>query len=330
MTFSVGIGLTNECNLRCAHCYRPDMTIDRLTLEDVRRVCESIPIRSMSFGVGENGLHPDYRAILNHIWARGIKTSITSNALSLQVLSDDDVKRFHSVECSLDFPTESEHDAFRGSGNWRAVMDAMERCAGLGVPVTITSVMMRINYDRLAELAKVASGWGANLRINVYQPSKTDRFSLTYDQFWDAFRRLSASTRLIATTEPVLAGVLGLEEFTGPGCGRSTVRIAPDGRVLPCTYWPSSRLTLGDLEKLGGRIVEAQEFFDSRRVPSVCDGCPCRGGCAGRRALMGGIAEPDPYCPFSRGERMTLDWERAEARDLPKAGSACTTVVTAK
>ena len=29
MAFAVGgIGLTNECNLCCPHCYRPDMVID--------------------------------------------------------------------------------------------------------------------------------------------------------------------------------------------------------------------------------------------------------------------------------------------------------------
>ena len=41
MAFSVGIGLTNECNLRCAHCYRPDMVRPQLTRGDVRRVCDA-------------------------------------------------------------------------------------------------------------------------------------------------------------------------------------------------------------------------------------------------------------------------------------------------
>ncbi len=50
MGLSVGIGLTNECNLRCPHCYRPDAVIDRLSLEDVRRVCASIPVRSVNLG----------------------------------------------------------------------------------------------------------------------------------------------------------------------------------------------------------------------------------------------------------------------------------------
>ena len=330
MTFSLGLGLTNECNLRCPHCYRPDMVVQRLTLRDVQQVCESIPVRSVNLGVGENGLHTEYAAILDYLGSRALRTSITSNGLSIQALDDAAIKRFHSVEFSLDFPTERDHDAFRGAGNWRTVMDALERCVGLGVPVTVTSVMMSINYDRLADLAGLAAGFGANLRVNVYQPAKTDRFTLTYEQFWRGLRLLSGATRLVATTEPVLAAVLEIPDFAGPGCGRSTVRVAPDGRVLPCTYWAESRLTLADLARLGGAIVETAEFIAARAVPTACGDCACRGGCAGRRALVGRLDAADPYCPFARGERIALDWERAKREDLPKMASACTTVVTAR
>lgn len=330
MAFSVGIGLTNECNLRCPHCYRPDMVVDRLSLADVKRVCDSIPVRSMNLGVGENGLHPEYEAILAYLADRQIRCSITSNGKSIELLGDAAVRRFHSVEFSLDLPTEGEHDAFRGSGNWRTVMAALERCAGLGVPVTVTAVMMSINYRRLGDLAAVAAARGANLRVNVYQPAKTDRFTLSYAQFWEGIRQLAGSTRLVATTEPVLAAVLDLPGFAGTACGRSTVRVAPDGRVLPCTYWPKSGLTLADLEVAQEAIVDTPEFVQARQVPTACEGCPCRGGCAGRRALVGALDAPDPYCPFARGERVTLDWERARSEDLPKVGSACTTVVSAR
>jgi radical SAM protein with 4Fe4S-binding SPASM domain len=302
------------------------MVIDRLTLEDVKRVCESIPVKSMNLGVGENGLHPECLAILDYLTNQGIKTSITSNGLSIEALTNEVLKRFHSVEFSLDFPTEREHDAFRGQGNWRTVMRALERCMGLGLPVTVTSVMMSINYEKLPALARVASSFRANLRVNVYQPAKTDRFTLTYEQFWRGFKQLLESARLVATTEPVLAAVLGVDGFAGQGCGRSTVRVAPDGRVLPCTYWPNGRLTLTDLEQLGEGIVETEEFLAARRVPAKCDGCPCRGGCTGRRALVG-LHDPDPYCPFARGDHIIIDWERAGEQDLPKVGSACTTVV---
>lgn len=329
VAFSVGLGLTNECNLSCAHCYRPDMLRHRLSFQEVQQLCDSLPIRSINLGVGENGLHPDYEAILADLTARGLQLSITSNSASLRMLSDEALRQFHSVECSLDFPTEAEHDAFRGQGNWRAVLAALERCAALGIPVTVTAVMMRSNYDRLAPLARVAATLGAPLRINVYQPAKTDQFTVTYAQFWDGFRRLAAATRLVATTEPVLAGVLGLEAFTGSACGRSTVRVAPDGQVLPCTYWPQSDLRLADLTAVGEAITQTPAFQAARQVPAVCAGCPCRGGCAGRRALQGDLQAPDPYCPFARHDPLVLDWERTAHTELPKVGSACTTVVSA-
>lgn len=329
MAFAVGIGLTNECNLTCPHCYRPDTVMSRLNREDVIWLCESIPVQSINLGVGENGLHPDFRVILADLDQKGVMTSITSNGLSLQLLRDEELKRFHSVEISLDFPTEREHDAFRGEGNWRAAMKTLERCSGLGLNVTITAVMMNANYEKLPALAKLAASLGARLRVNVYQPSNSDRFTLSYDQFWNGFTRLLGSARLVTTTEPVLAGVLGLDDFTGPACGRSTIRVAPDRRVLPCTYWPTSRLTLDDLCRLRERIIDAEEFQQARTVPAACHGCPCRGGCAGRRALVS-LRDPDPYCPFARGDKIAIDWERAGAEDLPKAGSACTTIVSAQ
>jgi hypothetical protein len=44
---------------------------------------------------------------------------------------------------------------------------------------------------------------------------------------------------------------------------------------------------------------------------------------------MGKLEEPDPYCPFARRDRLRLEWEPAAGADLPKLGSACTTVVSA-
>ena len=93
-------------------------------------------MRSVNLGVGENGIHPQYADILDYLWSRAIKTSITSNGRSIAVLPDAAVRRFHSVEFSLDFPTEHEHDRVRGPGNWRTVMESLERCTGLGVPTT--------------------------------------------------------------------------------------------------------------------------------------------------------------------------------------------------
>jgi radical SAM protein with 4Fe4S-binding SPASM domain len=106
--------------------------------------------------------------------------------------------------------------------------------------------------------------------------------------------------------------------------------VAPDGRILPCTYWTESHLTIADLEQHGEAIIMSEVFQAARMIPTACQGCPCQGGCAGRRALLGDLNQPDPFCPFARGDTVTIAWQPASAEDLPKAGSACTTIVSAR
>jgi radical SAM protein with 4Fe4S-binding SPASM domain len=329
---NVGVGLTNACDLACAHCYRDTAGIDQLALPDVVGICDDVPVGAINLGTGENGLHPDYGAIVGALARRGVKLSLTSNGYTIDCSSDETLRSFREVEVSIDFPTEAEQDAFRGPGNWRRVMAAVERAQRLGVTATVLSVMMKTNYRRLAEIAAVAFRVGANYRVNVYQPVKTDVFTLTFDEYWEGFRRLLASTRLVNTTEPILDAMLGAPFGTGSGCGRRTIRVTPRGAVIPCVYWNRSDLALPDLAPLGAEgVLASPEFARARTLPEACRSCPfattCRGGCAGRRELAGALAEPDPYCPLVRGQRVDLDWAPAERRDLLKTGSACTTVL---
>jgi len=43
---SLGLGLTNECNLSCDFCYRDPTRADRLSLDQVKAVMERLPVRS--------------------------------------------------------------------------------------------------------------------------------------------------------------------------------------------------------------------------------------------------------------------------------------------
>jgi MoaA/NifB/PqqE/SkfB family radical SAM enzyme len=96
--------------LSCAHCYRSRLKLDRLSLEDVQQICAALPVGSVSLGVGENGLHPQYHQILAWLHTQNIRVALTSNGYSVEVLSDEELSRLHSVEFSLDYPTETEQD----------------------------------------------------------------------------------------------------------------------------------------------------------------------------------------------------------------------------
>jgi radical SAM protein with 4Fe4S-binding SPASM domain len=328
--FSVGLGLTNECNLACAHCYRDTGRIDRLSLDDVRRVFENVPVRSVNLGTGENGLHPEFPAILRYLRERSTPIALTSNGHTAAVLSDDELSSFADLEFSLDFATEPEQDSWRGPGNWRLVLDQTARALRLGIPVTTVAVMMRTNYEKLPEIGALAARHGTNFRVNVYQPVKTDAFSLDYEQFWTGFRMLLESCPLAVCNEPIVRAILGFEAVSG-GCGKGTIRVTPKGEVLPCVYWPNRSLGLAELEKWGAAIVDSPAFRELDRIPQFCRSCrfveACRGGCPSRRLLRGGLDLPDEFCPFAAGKPLPSFASRTgSSRQFPKAGSACTTV----
>jgi radical SAM protein with 4Fe4S-binding SPASM domain len=331
--FALGLGLTNECNLACAFCYRDPARMDRLTLNQVRATMEHLPVRSVNLGTGENGMHPEFKTILAYLRTRPVKLTITSNGHSVAILDDADLRVFHDVEFSLDYPTAAEQDAQRGQGNWALVHEQAERCAALGIPVTIIAVMMKSNYLRLAEVARVAKKFGAPLRINVYQSVRSDLYALTYAEYWEGFRRLFVRTDVIAIGEPLVRAMAGLSARTG-GCGRSTVRVTPRATIQPCVYWPGLGEPLSILYRVGPEVVETPPFEEARLLPKACEPCDfreaCRGGCAGRRRLQLALDKPDPYCPIVRGEMQKLDIRMAATRDLPKGESACTTIVIAR
>jgi radical SAM protein with 4Fe4S-binding SPASM domain len=303
---SLGLGLTNECNLSCAFCYRDPTRADRLSLDQVK---------------------------LAYLRTQPVKLTITSNGHSVAVLEDNELRAFHDIEFSVDYPTQSEQDAQRGPGNWTLIHQQAERCVGLGVPVTIVAVMMKANYLRLADVARVAIQFDAPLRVNVYQPVRSDIYALTYEEYWAGFGRLFAETDVIAIGEPLVRAVVGLPPLKG-GCGVNTVRVSPRATTQPCVYWPGMGEPLSDLISAGPDILSSPPFAQARTLPQFCEPCefrdPCHGGCAGRRRLRDALLEPDCYCPIIRGERPSLKVRMADKRDLPKIRSSCTTVVIAR
>jgi radical SAM protein with 4Fe4S-binding SPASM domain len=294
---------------------------------------ERLPVLSVNLGTGESSMHPDFRAILRYLRALPVKLTITSNGHSIALLDDDEVRGFHDIEFSLDYPTEAEQDEQRGPGNWALVHQQARRCMRLGVPVTIVAVMMNSNYFRLAQVAQIARQFNAPLRLNVHQAVHSDRHALTYEQYWEGFRRLFAETDVIDIGEPLVRAVAGLPPRRA-GCGVKTIRITPRADVQPCVYWPAPGEPLSALLAAGEGIFASTAFSQARSLPQPCRPCAfrgtCRGGCAGRRRLHHALDEPDFYCPIIRHEAPKLAIGMARGRDLPKSESSCTTIVMAR
>jgi len=271
---------------------------------------------------------------LRYLRSRGIKAALTSNGYSAAFLTDEELGWLTDLEFSLDFATEAERDTWRGPGNWRLVLEQAARSRKLGVAVTIVAVMMQTNYDKLPALGSIAFSHDANFRVNVYQPVKTDAFSLNYDQFWAGFQKLFESCPLAVCGEPIVRALLGLE-VPSVGCGRTTIRVTPKGEVLPCVYWTRRELRLAELKRWGSAVINTPAFRELGSIPQFCRDCRfvevCRGGCAGRRLLRGGLEMPDEFCPFVNLRPLPeLASRPGSHRQFSKSASACTTVFSAR
>ncbi|MFC1879087.1 radical SAM protein [Chloroflexota bacterium] len=329
MGYSLGIGLTNDCNLSCAHCYRDTSRITNIRLSDIKQICQAVEIDAVGMGTGENVLNPQFVEIVNYLSTRGVKLSIASNGHTLTTISQDVLQAFHDVEVSIDFPTQEGQDAFRGPGNWDLVHQAIERCQRLGIEVSILATLMGTNYMEMDKMVALARHDDVNLRVNAYQAVKTDAYRLTYDQFWDGYRRLFSAGLVISCSEPVVRAAMGLADVHSP-CGQRSIRVNPHGQVIPCVYWPSGPLqppTIDDMERLGDEIVKQPSFAAAGVLPAAAAGCPCQGGCASRRALNGDLDAHDEYCPWVRADDLNLTWQPAPAKDLMRASNVCTTII---
>ena len=214
-------------------------------------------------------MHPDFKAILAYLRTKPVKLTITSNGQSVAVLEDSELRAFHDIEFSLDYPTQAEQDAQRGDGNWALIHQQAERCVRLGVPVTVIAVMMKANYLRLADVARVAKQFDAPLRVNVYQAVRSDIYALSYEEYLEGFRRSVPGDR--CNRHWRAAG----SSDGGPSTASrrlwaSTVRVTPRGTTQPCVYWPGSGEPLSYLieraEVLNSEALRASTH-SSRRVP---------------------------------------------------------------
>ena len=308
----LGIGTTGRCNMNCRHCYSRQYNNFSLSLTDIKRIANSIEIESVNFGTGENILNGEFLQIVKYLHERNIDLSLTANGYSILNMSDDFIKMFHDVDFSLEFPTRELQNGYRGHNSWEMVCAGMKRCKALGIPFSIATVLMRSNSEHIVEFYDLIKEYDCFLRINIIKCNSSNKDEnlmneLSYDLFWQSIKNIFKKFKLVSCSEPILKAALKLNSGIGVPCGKSSIRIQPDGSLLPCVYWGYSEQRIEDLEQNGEKVLLSPEFIASQIVPDACRGCEyvtlCGGGCASRRKLDKGLNNPDPFCPMARGEK---------------------------
>ncbi len=167
----LSIELTNACNLRCLHCFRnkkdpPEflpLTLARGVLPQAR----ALGFRTVCLTGGEISLYPDLEEFLNLLVSHGLTFSLVTNGHRfrenlLPLLSTPKIREHITVLCfSLDGARPETHDALRGAGSFREVMEAASLCQLAGLPFCFKSVITNFNKTELTEMALLAANLGS-------------------------------------------------------------------------------------------------------------------------------------------------------------------------
>jgi MoaA/NifB/PqqE/SkfB family radical SAM enzyme len=164
---SLGLALTQHCNLRCAHCIRDDVTtVQSLDVELVTELVDQARALfgdvSLSLTGGEPLLHPRFAEIIDQFAERRVPYRFVSNGWHLKrVLPVLERYPPHLVRLSLSGATEAVHDAERGRGSFRRVLLAMALLTSRRIPASLTLVIDRRDRHQLADAAALAEALGA-------------------------------------------------------------------------------------------------------------------------------------------------------------------------
>lgn len=168
--YTIGIELTNACNLSCLHCLRDFSPPNRfLLLEILEKLCREVRpfgVKEFSFTGGEPTLHLDFSEAVDMVVRHGYGYSFVTNGYGFErtarMLSDEKRRAALTRVCfSLDGATEKTHDMNRGKGSFRRLMKAVSACHALDVPVMLQMSVGRHNRHEIQETALLAGQLGA-------------------------------------------------------------------------------------------------------------------------------------------------------------------------
>ncbi len=208
-----------------------------MTCDDVVSLIDGKKVNSINYGTGENILNPDFMNIVNFCNDKGIKQSLTSNGYSIITLPDEDLVKFNDIDISLEYTDEKKQNEFRHGNSWNFVERGIEKLKKLNIEFSIATALMNANYKQIPSMLQKAKEEKCNLRLNIFKPvpkAGITKFSLTYNEFWEAVSLLFEHGKLISCSEPIVNAMLNIPPIVPKSpCGLSSVRVHPDGGVMP-------------------------------------------------------------------------------------------------
>jgi len=331
---TVGIDITNRCNLRCKHCYAnscfdskiPDITFEKFL--DILNQLDRLGTSVISLAGGEPLLRPDLCKIVEAVTKKGILLFLNSNG---QLLTLDYAKRLKSsglshIEISID-GLEKNHDIIRGKGTFKKAIEGFNNARKAGLSVGVMTVVCRQNVNDVEKLIdffykKKAIGIGfirfkpvgRGKEVKDWEMSPQERKILIKSVYKKKVFYSQKNFNVKVETPVSILAAQNYPDFLKNnayiyergvirGCpgGIISMHINADGTVTSCSQMP---ITVGSIYK--SKVKDLWENSDlflklrSRIYNGKCSTCPNLSICGGCRTAAylnsGDVMGEDPGC----------------------------------
>lgn len=288
----VHITMTNDCNMRCPHCFVSAGIVEKqeLNVAEILEVVGAIEringLTDIVVSGGEPLIHPDIIYLLKGL--KGHNVSLFTNGT---MINEENYKIIadccQEVQISFEGVTKDAYERIRGKGNYNKALHAIELLKTTGIMITLAVTILPSTADDVREhlISFVNSIGYENLEIRLNDDIEMAGNALKMD--FTGFEKYKADKIMLS-----LVGQLqdmGITKASSSGrnvkfrnCGIGTnIVIDANGRIYPCNKFSSYYRELNE-----DMSLIFKDFNDLNRSTSTdfmnkCKRCELRYICAG-------------------------------------------------
>lgn len=289
---TVIFNITNNCNLRCKHCYATYFSRkieDTITTKQIKKIILELKKNGclrINFAGGEPLLRSDVGEIINYAKLQGFSVDLTSNGILVPKRLEE-LKNLDSLLISLDGKPKN-HDVLRGQGSASKALAAIQASKEAGINVRVNMVIHKYNLNDIDYMIGLAKKLGFMVHIslvisNIYSNKPLVEIKPTDREFRKALKHIikqkekgapilfstSAYKSVLNWPDFNIEGVMEAPAPKGmPTCpaGKIFGLIDADGKLWACPHL-IDKVEAGNVLKVG--VAKAWEKAKSH----PCTGC---------------------------------------------------------
>lgn len=328
--------LTNECNLRCRHCWvapkfmSGSHSLSALPLtvfESILEQAKPLGLSCVKLTGGEPLLHPEFGEILKVIRSKELQLTIETNGLLLTPASSREIAecRNPKIAVSLDGVDPETHEWVRGiKGCFDATLRGIKTLVKAGLKPQIIMTIMRRNRDQIEPMVRLAESLGAgSVKFNLVQPTARGE-KIHHDNENVGIKELVEIGRMVdgilakktalslffhwPLAFQSLGNVMGVTQGNGCGiCGvQSVLGVLGDGSYSLCGIGENvPDLVFGHAEKdrladiwHNAEVLSQVRKGLPRRLEGICGVCLMKKRCRGTCVAQNYYRAKSLWAPF--------------------------------